>query len=69
MDLNNNPQLPFDGEQKDITDPAEAPESNAPENRLRKLASDIFEILEMFTVCASVSVGSVMSFCSPSKGG
>ena len=54
MDLNNNPQLPFDGEQKDITDPAEAPESNAPENRLRKLASDIFEILEMFTVCASV---------------
>lgn len=56
MDQNNHPQPPFDGEQKDITDPAEteAPESEDPKTRMRKFASDIFEIIEMFTVCASV---------------
>ena len=56
MDLNNNPQPPFDGEQKDITDPVktETPKSEDPKGRVRKVAADIFEIIEMFTVCASV---------------
>ena len=56
MDLNNHPQPPFDGEQKDITAPTdvEPAKSKDPENRIRKAAADIFEIIEMFTVCASV---------------
>ena len=50
MDLNNNPQLPLDKDQEITAAAAEAD----PKSRMRKAAMDLFEIIEMFTVCASV---------------
>ena len=56
MDLNNRPDSPIDNEQENFTESAteDTAESKDPKESARKVASDIFEVLEMFTVCASV---------------
>lgn len=56
MDLNNRPDSPIDNEQENFTESAteDTAESKDPKKSARKVASDIFEVLEMFTVCASV---------------
>ena len=56
MDLNNRPNAPADGELENAVAASteNAAESKDPKKSARKVATDIFEILEMFTVCASV---------------
>lgn len=56
MDQNNHQSVPLEGEQKNTSCSAnaETAEPKDPGNRMQKAAADIFEIIEMFTVCASV---------------
>lgn len=53
MDLDNNMQTPVpeEGQEKTATTP---PAPRTPKERMLKAAKEIFEVVEMFTVCASV---------------